>query len=104
MCAVELSSRCRNVESSAVRRSGLAIATIVAVRRPGVNDRRFVGRALKPMRAPAETIVMASGESASRPASAHGGSTVEDPRAAEGLMRWVGVAMFLLGSVTLLAT
>ena len=47
---------------------------------------------------------MASGESASRPASAHGGSTVEDPRAAEGLMRWVGVAMFLLGSVTLLAT
>jgi diguanylate cyclase (GGDEF)-like protein len=82
----------------------LAIATIVAVRRPGVNDRRFAARALKPARAPVETIVMASGESASRPASAHGGSSVEDPRAAEGLMRWVGVAMFLLGSVTLLAT
>jgi hypothetical protein len=47
---------------------------------------------------------MASRESANRPASAHGGSTVEDPRAAEGLMRWVDVAMFLLGSVTLLAT
>jgi diguanylate cyclase (GGDEF)-like protein len=47
---------------------------------------------------------MASGESASRPASAHGGSTFEDPRAAEGLVRWVGVAMFVLGSVTLLAT
>lgn len=27
-----------------------------------------------------------------------------DPRAAENLMRWVGVAMFLLGSATLLAT
>jgi diguanylate cyclase (GGDEF)-like protein len=27
-----------------------------------------------------------------------------DPRAAESLMRWVGVAMFLLGSATLLAT
>ncbi|HXP37957.1 MAG TPA: hypothetical protein VN817_09340, partial [Solirubrobacteraceae bacterium] len=27
-----------------------------------------------------------------------------DPRAAEHLMRWVGVAMFLLGSATLLAT
>jgi diguanylate cyclase (GGDEF)-like protein len=27
-----------------------------------------------------------------------------DPRAAENLMRWVGVAMFVLGSVTLLAT
>jgi diguanylate cyclase (GGDEF)-like protein len=47
---------------------------------------------------------MASGELAGRPTSAHGGSTVEDPREAEGLMRWVGVAMFLLGSVTLLAT
>jgi diguanylate cyclase (GGDEF)-like protein len=47
---------------------------------------------------------MASSELAGRPASAHGGSTVQDPRAAEGLMRWVGVAMFVLGSVTLLAT
>jgi diguanylate cyclase (GGDEF)-like protein len=47
---------------------------------------------------------MASGDSASRPASVHGGSSFEDPRAAEGLMRWVGVAMFMLGSVTLLAT
>ena len=47
---------------------------------------------------------MANGELASRTAPAHGGSTVEDPRAAEGLMRWVGVAMFVLGSVTLLAT
>jgi diguanylate cyclase (GGDEF)-like protein len=82
----------------------LAIATIVAVRRPGVNDRRFAGRALKPARASAETIVMASDELAGRPASARGGSSLQDPRAAEGLMRWVGVAMFLLGSVTLLAT
>ncbi len=47
---------------------------------------------------------MTSGESTGRPGSVHGGSTFEDPRAAEGLMRWVGVAMFVLGSVTLLAT
>ena len=46
---------------------------------------------------------MANGELGSRTAPAHGGS-LEDPRAAEGLMRWVGVAMFVLGSVTLLAT
>jgi diguanylate cyclase (GGDEF)-like protein len=32
------------------------------------------------------------------------GSPFVDPRAAESLMRWVGVAMFLLGSATLLAT
>jgi diguanylate cyclase (GGDEF)-like protein len=32
------------------------------------------------------------------------GQTPLDPRAAEHLMRWVGVAMFLLGSATLLAT
>jgi diguanylate cyclase (GGDEF)-like protein len=32
------------------------------------------------------------------------GQTPLDPRAAEHLMRWVGVAMFVLGSATLLAT
>src|SRR5580692_1062511 len=37
MCAVESSSRCRNVESSAVKRSGLAMASIVAAGRRAVN-------------------------------------------------------------------
>src|SRR5665213_4230036 len=37
MCAVESSSRCRNAESSADRRSGLLIASIVAASVPHVN-------------------------------------------------------------------
>jgi diguanylate cyclase (GGDEF)-like protein len=44
----------------------------------------------------ARTLLSATAEPADRPRA--------DPRAAESLMRWVGVAMFLLGSVTLLAT
>ena len=38
MCAVELSSRCKNVESSAVKRSGLATLPIVAVCQAAVNE------------------------------------------------------------------
>ena len=47
---------------------------------------------------------MAAAQIDGRPELAHGGAAVDDPRTAERLMRWVGVAMFLLGSTTLLAT
>jgi diguanylate cyclase (GGDEF)-like protein len=47
---------------------------------------------------------MAAAQIDGRPELAGGGAAVEDPRTAERLMRWVGVAMFVLGSTTLLAT
>ncbi|MEA2209533.1 MAG: hypothetical protein QOF54_2010 [Solirubrobacteraceae bacterium] len=47
---------------------------------------------------------MAAAQIASRSMPVHGAAAVEDPRTAENLMRWVGVAMFVLGSTTLLAT
>jgi diguanylate cyclase (GGDEF)-like protein len=63
--------------------------------------------ALKAAAPPAETRQMtfsASTRSLLSVTAVPGESSAADARAAENLMRWVGVAMFLLGSATLLAT
>jgi diguanylate cyclase (GGDEF)-like protein len=82
----------------------LAIATIVAVRGVGVNDRWIGARRLKASRAAAERFLMSSPAAAGVAAPASGQLPVGDTREAESLMRWVGVGMFALGSATLLAT
>jgi diguanylate cyclase (GGDEF)-like protein len=81
--------------------------SIVAVCPVAVNDWRIAQPSLKAYRLPAEISLMTSTKLGSGRLGAALRSIDErvyDPSSADELMRWVGVAMFVLGSATLLAT